>query len=69
MNWIKIGERTSKKCNEVVVPEKYDFITDKIKIFNSSCEDLYHLLDKTVQLIVCSPHIFQARVYKMVRTN
>lgn len=60
----KLERELLKKCNEVVVPEKYDFITDKIKIFNSSCEDLYHLLDKTVQLIVCSPPYFQARVYK-----
>lgn len=52
-----------KKCNEVVVPEKYDFITEKVKIFNSSCEDMFHLEDKSVQLIVCSPPYFQARVY------
>ena len=50
--------------NKIVVPEKYDFITEKVKIFNSSCEDLYHLLDRTIQLIVCSPPYFQARVYK-----
>jgi site-specific DNA-methyltransferase (adenine-specific) len=52
-----------KKCNEVVVPKKYDFITEKVKIFNSSCEDMFHLEDKSVQLIVCSPPYFQARVY------
>lgn len=52
-----------KKCNEVVVPKKYDFITEKVKIFNSSCEDIFHLEDKSVQLIVCSPPYFQARVY------
>jgi site-specific DNA-methyltransferase (adenine-specific) len=60
----KLEREVLKKCNEVVVPKKYDFITDKVKIFNSSCEDLYHLLDKTIQLIVCSPPYFQARVYK-----
>ncbi|RTL10018.1 MAG: hypothetical protein EKK56_10830 [Flavobacteriaceae bacterium] len=53
-----------KKCNEVVVPEKYDFITDKVKIFNASCEDMFHLEDKSIQLIICSPPYFQARVYK-----
>jgi DNA modification methylase len=60
----KLEREVLKKYNEVIVPEKYDFITDKVKIFNSSCEDLYHLLDKTVQLIICSPPYFQARVYK-----
>ena len=50
--------------NKIVVPEKYDFITEKVKIFNSSCGDLYHLLDRSIQLIVCSPPYFQARVYK-----
>jgi DNA modification methylase len=60
----KLEREVLKKYNEVIVPEKYDFITDKVKIFNSSCDDLYHLFDKTVQLIVCSPPYFQARVYK-----
>ena len=60
----KLDREVLKKCNEVVVPEKYDFITDKVKIFNSSCENLYHLLDRTIQLIVCSPAYFQARIYK-----
>lgn len=53
-----------KKCNKVVVPEKYDFITDKVKIFNESCEDMFHLRDKSIQLIICSPPYFKARVYK-----
>ena len=60
----KLGRELLKKNNEVVVPKKYDFITEKVKIFNSSCGDLYHLLDRTIQLIVCSPPYFQARVYK-----
>ena len=60
----KLGRELLKKNNEVVVPSKYEYITDKVKIFNSSCGDLFHLLDKSVQLIVCSPPYFQARVYK-----
>jgi site-specific DNA-methyltransferase (adenine-specific) len=59
----KLDREVLKKCNEVVVPEKYDFITDKVKIFNSSCGDLYHLGDKTISLILCSPPYFQAREY------
>jgi site-specific DNA-methyltransferase (adenine-specific) len=60
----KLDRELLKKNNDVVVPKKYDFITEKVKIFNSSCGDLYHLLDRTIQLIVCSPPYFQARVYK-----
>lgn len=60
----KLEREVLKRCNEVIVPEKYNYITDKVKIFNSSCEDLYHLLDRTIQLIVCSPAYFQARIYK-----
>lgn len=52
-----------KKCNKKVVPKKYDFNTEKVKIFNSSCDDLFHLEDNSVQLIVCSPAFFQARIY------
>ncbi len=59
----KLEREVLKKYNEVIVPEKYDFITEKVKIFNSSCEDMFHLEDKSVQLIVCSPPYFQARVY------
>jgi site-specific DNA-methyltransferase (adenine-specific) len=60
----KLDRELLKKNNEVVVPSKYDYITDKVKIFNSSCGDLFHLLDSSVQLIVSSPPYFQARVYK-----
>jgi DNA modification methylase len=59
----KLERELLMKRNTKVVPEKYDFITDKVKIFNSSCEDLFHLEDNSVQLIVCSPPYFQARNY------
>lgn len=59
----KLEREILKKYNEVIVPEKYDFITDKVKIFNSSCENLSHLEDGSVQLVVCSPAFFQARIY------
>ena len=36
----RLDREILKKCNKRVVPEKYDFIRDKVKIFNSSCEDL-----------------------------
>lgn len=60
----RLDRELLKKSNTMVVPEKYDFITNKVKIFNSSCEDLFHLEDNSVQLIVCSPPYFQARDYK-----
>jgi site-specific DNA-methyltransferase (adenine-specific) len=60
----KLDRELLKKNNEVVVPSKYEYITDKVKIFNSSCGDLFHLLDSSIQLIVSSPPYFQARVYK-----
>ena len=42
----KLDRELLKRNNQVVVPSKYDYITDKVKIFNSSCGDLYHLLDR-----------------------
>lgn len=60
----RLDRELLKKNNTMVVPEKYDFITEKVKIFNSSCQDLFHLEDNSVQLIVCSPPYFQARDYK-----
>lgn len=60
----KLDRELLKKCNIRVVPEKYDYITDKVKIFNSSCGDLYTLGDKTISLILCSPPYFQAREYQ-----
>lgn len=59
----RLDRELLKKNNTMVVPEKYDFITEKVKIFNSSCQDLFHLEDNSIQLIVCSPAFFQARIY------
>ena len=59
----KLDRELLKKCNKVVVPEKYNFITDKVKIFNESCEDMFQLEDKSIQLIICSPPYYKARVY------
>jgi len=59
----KLEREVLKKCNEVVVPTKYDYITDKVKIYNSSCGDLHHLKDKSISLILSSPPYFAARFY------
>lgn len=60
----KLERELLKKNNNLVVPDRYDFITDKVQIYNTSCEDLYQLQDNSVQLIICSPPYFQARDYK-----
>ena len=60
----KLERELLKIKNKIVVPEKYNLITEKVKIFNASCEDLYHLEDRSVSLIISSPPYFQARLYK-----
>lgn len=59
----KLERELLKKCNEVAVPKEYNFITEKVKIYNTSCGDMCQLEDKSVQLAVCSPAYYQARVY------
>jgi DNA modification methylase len=59
----KLDRELLKKKNSIVVPKKYDYITEKLKIFNSSCGNLYQLGDKTISLILCSPPYFAARIY------
>ena len=60
----KLERELLKKSNNRFVPKKYDFIAEKVKIYNASCGKLSHLEDSSIQLIVCSPPYFQARVYK-----
>lgn len=59
----KLDRELLKKCNEVVVPEKYEYITEKVKIYNSSCGDLFHLENESVQTVITSPPYFQMRNY------
>ena len=59
----KLDRELLKKNNEVVVPTKYEYITDKVKIYNSSCGDLYHLEDLSIQTVITSPPYFQMRNY------
>ena len=59
----KLGRELLKKNNEVVIPSNYDYITEKVKIYNSSCGDLYHLEDSSIQTVITSPPYFQMRNY------
>jgi site-specific DNA-methyltransferase (adenine-specific) len=59
----KLDRELLKKNNEIVVPSHYEFITEKVKIYNSSCGDLYHLEDESIQTVITSPPYFQMRNY------
>ncbi len=59
----KLDIELLKKNNEIVVPSHYELITEKVKIYNSSCGDLFHLDDESVQTVITSPPYFQMRNY------
>jgi DNA modification methylase len=52
-----------KKSNKVVIPEFYELRTEKVNIFNKSCEEMSELEDKSVQTIITSPPYFNMRDY------
>lgn len=59
----KLERELLKKSNQVVVPSNYEYITEKVKIYNSSCGDLYHIENESIQTIITSPPYFQMRDY------
>jgi DNA modification methylase len=59
----KLEREILKKNNKNVVPKQYEYITEKVKIYNSSCVDLYQLEDESIQTIITSPPYFQMRNY------
>ena len=59
----KLDRELLKKNNEVVVPDFYELKTEKVKIYNSSCGDLFHLGDESIQTVITSPPYFQMRNY------
>jgi len=59
----KLDRELHKKNNSVVVPTQYEYITEKVKIYNSSCGNLYHLEDNSIQTVITSPPYFQMRNY------
>jgi site-specific DNA-methyltransferase (adenine-specific) len=52
-----------KKCNEVLVPDFFELITNKVSIFNKSCKDMCELISKSIQTIITSPPYFNMRDY------
>jgi site-specific DNA-methyltransferase (adenine-specific) len=59
----KLERELLKKNNQGVVPSHYEYITDKVKIYNSSCGDLFHLENESIQTVITSPPYFQMRNY------
>jgi site-specific DNA-methyltransferase (adenine-specific) len=59
----KLDRELLKLNNETVIPKNYEFITEKVKIYNSSCGDLFHLENESIQTIITSPPYFQMRNY------
>jgi site-specific DNA-methyltransferase (adenine-specific) len=59
----RLDREILKKNNEVVIPKQYEYITEKVKIYNSSCGDLYHLENESIQTVITSPPYFQMRNY------
>lgn len=59
----KLERELLKKNNQVIVPTHYDYVTEKVKIYNSSCGDLFHLENESIQTVITSPPYFQMRNY------
>ncbi len=59
----KLERELLKKNNQVIVPTHYEYITEKVKIYNSSCGDLFHLENESIQTVITSPPYFQMRNY------
>lgn len=43
------------------INNRFDYITDQIRIYNQSCLDLSHIPDKSIQAVVCSPPYYKMR--------
>ena len=44
--------------NEFVIPETFEFISEKAKVYNKSCENMNELNDQSVSCILTSPPYF-----------
>lgn len=53
--------KMEKKENDGVVPKRYEFIVDGIKIYNKLNRDLAEILSESIQTIVVSPSYFRMK--------
>jgi hypothetical protein len=49
--------------NEFVIPESFELISDKAKVYNKSCENMYEINNQSVSCILTSPPYFHMRDY------
>lgn len=49
--------------NQFVIPETFEFITEKAKIYNKSCDNMKEVGDNSISCILTSPPYFQMRDY------
>ena len=49
--------------NETIIPSAFEFVSDNVKVFNKSCENMNEVADKSVACIMTSPPYFQMRDY------
>jgi DNA modification methylase len=65
LNSVEKGLKREKAIreNNRIISSEYEFITDKAKVYNKSCENMSELADKSVACIMTSPPYFQMRDY------
>lgn len=59
----RLKTQKSIRENQQIIPSKFDFISDRVKVYNKSCTEMNELSDKSVACIICSPPYFQMRDY------
>ena len=58
-----LKDLVQKEANKNNVPDFYEIITEKVKIYNHTCENMYELNNESVQTIITSPPYFNMRDY------
>ena len=59
----RLKSELCEKENNVVIPSRFELITELAKIYNKSCQFMYEIVDKSIACIICSPPYFQMRNY------
>lgn len=65
INSILKGLKQTKEIleNQLKIPNSFDFISERAKVYNKSCNEMNELADKSVNCIICSPPYYQMRDY------